>query len=166
MNSTIKRLIGASGAIALAAGAALIAAPAAQADGGYYGAWTLTGWKIGDVKIACPGSLPLPPPAPPLECKAGEILELKSNYRYKTNLEIFGDRLLSKGYFATTKFPKSKYKTITFDADGAVDDPRSYQMKLQGTGAGAPKKMVIFVSIGTGGGEDTMVKMIFRRDAD
>ena len=46
MNSTIKRLIGASGAAAFIASAALIAAPVAQADGGYYGAWTLESFKI------------------------------------------------------------------------------------------------------------------------
>jgi hypothetical protein len=53
-----------------------------------------------------------------------------------------------------------------FDADDAQDDPRAYKIKFQGTGDGAPKKMVIFTSIGTGRGQDTMIKMIFRRDAN
>ena len=166
MNSTIKRLVGASGAAAVVAGAALMAAPAAQADGNYYGAWTLTAWKIDGKKIDCPGKLPVPPPAPPIECKGGEYLELKSDYHYKTNLEIFGTYLLNKGDFDITKFPHSKYKTIIFDAPGDENDPRAYQVKFQGTSSGAPKKMVVFVSMATGGGKTTTVKMIFRRDAD
>lgn len=166
MNSTIKRLIGASGAAAIVAGAALMAAPAAQADGNYYGAWTLTAWKLGTKEIKCPGKLPLPAPAPTIECKGGETLDLMPGYTYKTTLPAFRGSS-GKGEFDVIKFSTNKYHTIIFDSYDAKDDPRSYQMKLQGkTVSGAPKKMVIFTSVGTGRGEDTMIKMIFRRDAD
>lgn len=161
MNSTIKRLLGASGAAAVLAGAALVAAPAAQADGNYYGAWTLTAWKLDGKTIECPGKLPLPPPAPQIGCKSGEVLELKSGYRYKSTIANFSH----KGAFEVLKFPKSSSQTIVFDGDDESDDPRAYQMKLQGAGDGTPKKMVIFLSTGRAGSETT-IKMIFRRDAD
>lgn len=166
MNSTLKRIIGASGAAAVVAGAALVAAPAAQADGGYYGAWTLTAWKIDGKTIKCPGELPLPAPAPPIKCKGGEYLELMDGYTYKTNLEIFGRYLVNKGEFDIIQFAQADDKTIVFDAKGEANNPRAYQIKFQGkTSSGGPKKMVIFVS---SGGRDhvTTVKMIFRRDAD
>jgi hypothetical protein len=165
MQRTIKRAIGAAGAIAVMAGGALIAAPAAQADGQYYGAWTLTAWKIDGTVIKCPGKLPLPPPAPPIECKGGEMLELKSGYRYKTNIPAFKGEY-SKGDFTVFSFPNRDYRHVVFDSDDAQDDPRAYKMKLQGTGDGLPKKMVIWLSVGRPGGEDITVKMIFRRDAD
>lgn len=165
MKTAMKRALGASGALALAASAALIPASAAQADGAYYGAWTLTAWKLGGQTVNCPGKLPLPPPAPTIECKGGETLELKSGYRYKTTIPAFRGAS-GKGDFEVLKFPNRKSKTIVFDSDDAQDDPRAYQMKLQGYGSGTPKKMVIFMSIGTGAGQDTMIKMIFRRDAN
>ena len=166
MNSTIKRLIGASGAVAVVAGAALMAAPAAQADGNYYGAWTLTAWKIDGKTIKCPGELPLPAPAPPIKCKGGEYLELMSGYEYKTNLEVFGRYLVNKGDFDIIQFAHAANKTIVFDAHDEANNPRAYQVKFQGqTSSGGPKKMVIFVS--SGGRENvTTIKMIFRRDAD
>ena len=166
MNSTIKRLIGASGAAAVIAGAALMAAPAAQADGDYYGTWTLEGFKIGSQTVDCPGKLPFPPPAPPIECKGGETLKLKSDYTYKTTVDVFpGDS--GKGEFEVIKFSTNKYHTIIFDPYDVQDDPRSFQVKFQGkTSAGTPKKMVVFSTIGTGPGQDVTVKMIFRRDAD
>lgn len=165
MNSTLKRLIGASGAAAVVAGAALMAAPAAQADGGYYGTWTLTAWKLGNQTVDCPGSLPLPPPAPSISCKGGETLQLKSGYRYKTTLDVFRGAT-GKGDFEIIGFSDRAHKNIVFDSDDAQDDPRAYKVKFQGTGDGAPKKMVIYTSIGTGRGEDVMIKMIFRRDAN
>jgi hypothetical protein len=165
MNSTLKRLIGATGAAAVVAGAALAAAPAAQADGNYYGAWSLTAWKLNGKTIDCPGKLPLPPPVPSIECSGDEYLELKSDYTYKTNLEVFGRFLLNKGDFNVITFEQSSKKTIVFDAKGDENDPRAYRVKFQGTGSGAPKKMVIFSSTGRPGSETT-VKMIFRRDAD
>jgi hypothetical protein len=166
MNSTIKRLIGASGAAAVVAGAALMAAPAAQADGGYYGTWILEAFKIGSQTIDCPGKLPVPPPAPTIECKGGETLKLKSDYTYKTTLDVFRGES-GKGEFEVIKFSTNDYHTIIFDSYEVKDAPRSYQVKFQGkTSAGTPKKMVVFSSIGTGPGQDVTVKMIFRRDAD
>lgn len=166
MNSTLKRLIGASGAAAVVAGAALMAAPAAQADGGYYGTWTLEAFKIGSQTVDCPGKLPFPPPAPPIECKGGETLKLKSDYTYKTTLDVFRGES-GKGEFEVIKFSTNKYHTIIFDAYDVQDDPRSFQVKFQGkTSAGTPKKMVFARSALSVSGETIMVKMIFRRDAD
>lgn len=165
MKTAMKRALGVGGALALAASVALVPATAAQADGQYYGAWTLTAWKVGGQTINCPGKLPLPPPAPSISCKSGETLELKSGNRYKTTLDVFRGAT-GKGDFAILGFSDRAHKNIVFDADDAQDDPRAYKIKFQGTGDGAPKKMVIFTSIGTGAGRDTMIKMIFRRDAN
>ncbi len=165
MNSTIKRLIGASGAAAVVAGAALAAAPAAQADGGYYGTWSLAAVKVAGDKVDCPGKIPLPPPTPAVECKVGETLKLKSDYTYKTSGLTGGEA--NKGEFEVLKFSTNKYHTIIFDSYDVQDDPRAYQVKFQGkTSAGTYKKMVMFISIGMGPGEDILVKTIFRRDAD
>ena len=166
MNSTIKRLIGASGAAAVFAGVALMAAPAAQADGAYYGTWTLEAFKIGSQTVDCPGKLPFPPPAPTLECKGGETLKLKSDYTYKTTLDVFRGES-GKGEFEVIKFSTNKYHTVIFDPYDVQDDPRSFQVKFQGkTSAGTPKKMVFARSALSASGETIMVKMIFRRDAD
>ena len=166
MRKSLKRVIGAAGALGVVAGLALLPAQAAQADGAYYGAWTLHGWKIGNQSIDCPGKLPLPPPAPSISCKGGEMLELNADYTYKTTLDVFRGKS-GKGEFEVIKFSTNKYHTIIFDSYEVQDDPRSYQVKFQGqTYSGAPKKMVVFTSVGTGPGEEVMIKMIFRRDAD
>ncbi|MBM3687319.1 MAG: hypothetical protein FJW85_10005 [Actinobacteria bacterium] len=164
MTSTIKRLVGALSAVAFTAGAALIVAPAAQADGGYYGAWTLEAFKINGDRINCPGTLPFPPPAPPISCTAGEILQLRSDYTYKSTLDVFKGAM-GKGSFEVIKFANSNHKTIVFDSNLDTDNPRAYRMKLQGTGAGAPKKMVILLAYNTPSGGQTKVSMILRRDA-
>ena len=166
MNSTLKRLIGASSAAAVVAGAALMAAPAAQADGGYYGDWTLEAFKDGSQTIDCPGKLPFPPPAPTVECKGGETLKLKSDYTYKTTLEVFRGEA-GKGEFKVIKFSTNKYHTMIIVAYDVQDDPRSFQVKFQGkTSAGTPKKMVLSRSALSVSGEAITVKLIFRRDAD
>jgi len=166
MNSTIKRLIGASGAAAVIASAALMAAPAAQADGGYYGTWTLEAFKVGSQTIDCPGKLPFPPPAPTIECKGGDTLKLKSDYTYKTTLDVFRGTS-GKGEFEVIKFSTNKYHTMIFDSYEVRDDPRSFQVKFQGkTSAGTPKKMVLSRSALSVSGEAITVKLIFRRDAD
>lgn len=160
MKKTMKRALGAGGALALAASAVLIPATAAQADGNYYGAWTLTAWKLNGKTIECPGSLPLPPPAPAVECKGGEYVKLKSNYRYKTNINVLG-RQQRSGSFEVLKFPSAANPTIVLDSDVDADDPRAYQFKLKGSGSGLPKKLVIW---STEGG--ITLKMILRRDAN
>ncbi|MFM1964378.1 MAG: hypothetical protein RL134_103 [Actinomycetota bacterium] len=166
MKTAVKRALGVGGALALAASAVIVPATAAQADGGYYGAWTLTAWKLGNKTIECPGKLPLPPPAPSISCKGGETLDLNSDYTYKTTLDVFRGKS-GKGEFEVIKFSTNKYHTIIFDSYDVQDDPRSYQVKFQGTtSAGTPKKMVVFTTVGRPGGEDTLIKMIFRRDAD
>ncbi|MBU6311337.1 MAG: hypothetical protein KGN38_02290 [Actinomycetales bacterium] len=165
MRSSIKRAIGMAGALGVVAGLALLPAQAAQADGSYYGAWTLEAFKIAGKKIDCPGELPFPPPAPPISCKAGETLELRSDYTYKSTLDVFKGAL-GKGSFDVIKFANSSHKTIVFDSNVDTDNPRAYRMKLQGTGSGAPKKMVIFLTYNAPGGEDIKISMILRRDAD
>lgn len=165
MKRSIKQLIGASGAAAVLAGSALIAAPAAQADGGYYGTWTLEAFKIGGTTIDCPGKLPFPPPAPSISCTAGEILKLNSDYTYKSTLDVFRGAL-GKGEFDVINFGNNKYKTIVFDSNVAADNPRAYRMKLQGTGDGSPKKLVIFLAFDLPSGDNVKISMIFRRDAN
>lgn len=165
MRSSIKRAIGMAGALGVVAGLALLPAQAAQADGSYYGAWTLEAFKIAGQKVDCPGSIPVPPPAPSISCKAGEILELNSDYTYKSTLDVFKSAQ-GKGNFEVIKFGNSSHKTIVFDSNVDMDNPRAYRMKLQGTGSGAPKKMVVFLTYNTPGGEDIKISMIFRRDAD
>jgi len=166
MNSTLKRLIGASGAAAVVAGAALLAAPTAQADGGYYGTWNLTAWKLGGKIITCPGKLPLPPPAPTIECTGGETLKLTPDYTYKSTLDVI--RMETHGgEFTIVKFSTNEHRTIIFQSYDVKNDPSPYQVKFQGkTSAGTHKKMVVSTSISTGPGEKIPIKMIFRRDAN
>jgi len=166
MNSTLKRLIGASGAAAVVAGAALMAAPAAQADGGYYGTWNLTAWKLDGKITNCPGKIPLPPPAPTIECKGGETLKLKADYTYKSTLDVI--RMESHGgEFEVTKFPTNKYRTIIFQSFDVKDEPSPYQLQFQGkTSAGTYNKMVISTRLSPGPGQDkVLISMVFSRDA-
>ncbi|MGI9196461.1 MAG: hypothetical protein ACR2KE_03265 [Candidatus Nanopelagicales bacterium] len=164
MKSSLKRLLGAAGATAVVAGIALVPATAAHADGTYYGAWSLEAFKINKTTIKCPGSLPVPPPAPPVSCKAGQYLELNTDYTYKTNLQIFSSRNLDKGDFATLKIGNSPHQSIVFVANGADNDPRAYQVKFSGMSSGMPTKMVIFTGMEDRDGKTTTVKMVFRRD--
>ena len=179
MNSTIKRLIGASCAAAVVAGAALMTAPAAQANGGnsgaaikpaqvygaFYGTWNLAAWELDGQIINCPGKLPLPAPAPTIECTGGETLKLRSNNTYKSTLDVI--RMESHGgEFEVIKFPMNKYRTIVFQSFEVLDDPSPYQVKLQGkTSAGTYTKLVVSTHISTGPGVKIPISMIFRRDA-
>jgi len=166
MNPTLKRLIGASGAAAVLAGAALIAAPAAQADGYYYGTWNLAAWKLNGKTINCPGVVPLPAPAPTIECKGGETLKLKQDYTYKSTLDVI--RMESHGgEFDIIKFPTNKYRTILFQSFDVKNAPSPYQLQFEGkTSAGAPKKMVISTRLSPGPGQDKVaISMVFSREA-
>ena len=166
MNPTLKRLIGASGAAAVLAGAALVSAPSAQADGDYYGTWNLTAWKLNGKTINCPGVVPLPAPAPTIECKGGESLKLKQDYTYKSTLDVI--RMESHGgEFDIIKFPTNKYRTILFQSFDVKDEPSPYQLQFQGkTPAGTPKKMVISTRLSPGPGQDkVLISMVFSRDA-
>jgi hypothetical protein len=170
MNSTLKRRFGACGAAAVVAGTALMAAPAAQAaqaDSGYYGTWNLTAWKIDGKIVNCPGKVPLPPPAPTIECKGGETLKLRSNNTYKSTLDVI--RMESHGgEFEVTKFATNKYRTIIFQSFDVKEDPSPYQLQFQGkTSAGTPKTMVISTRISPGPGQDkVLISMVFSRDAN
>ena len=105
MTPTFKRIIGAAGATALLAGAAIVVAPAAQADGNYYGAWTLTAVTANGQKFKCEASNKRY-----VCCPGGETLTLKTNYRYKASAYIaqalfLGAKGDQKGSFVTTGFP-------------------------------------------------------------
>jgi hypothetical protein len=163
MSLTLRRVVATAGATALIAGAAIVAAPPAQADGGYYGSWTLAAVKIAGDRVDCPGKLPLPPPTPAIECKVGETLKLKSDYTYKTSGLTGGEA--NKGEFEVIKFSTNDYRTIIFDSYDVKDNPSSYQVKFQGkTSAGTYKKMVIFLTYNTPSGEDLKISMILHRD--
>lgn len=169
MNKRTKYAGGAC-AVALAMGSAILPATAALADGDYHGVWTLEAYKINGTKVTCPGSLPTPPPAPPIACKAGEYLKLKDNYRYRTTLSAFV-KANSTGDFGVIELDGghhhkgARMHTIVFDSDDANDDPRAYTMRLQGYGSGIPTKMVISIAVGVGGGKVVKTNMVFRRDS-
>jgi hypothetical protein len=166
MNSPFKRLIRASGAAAVVAGAVLIAAPVAQADSGYYGTWNLTAWDLGGKIINCPGKLSLPPPAPTIECNGVETLKLKKDNTYLSTLDVI--RMEAHGgEFEVIRFSTNKQRTIIFQSFEVKDAPSPYQVKFQGkTSTGAYKKMVITKRMSTGPGEDILVSMIFSRSAN
>ena len=81
MTSTRKRLLGAAAVAAFVAASTVCAAPAAQADGGYYGSWTLITYKLGTKSMKCDS-----PPNDEGMCAAGMTLDLKANYRYKSTI--------------------------------------------------------------------------------
>ena len=102
MRSTRTRLLGAAAVTAFITASTVCAAPAAQADGGYYGSWTLTTFKLGKKTMKCNN-----PPNDEGMCAAGMTLDLRANYRYKSTIKGF-DLLIApgKGAFVTA--------TVTF----------------------------------------------------
>jgi hypothetical protein len=164
MSLTLRRVVATAGATALIAGAAIVAAPPAQADGGYYGSWTLAAVKIAGDRVDCPGTLPFPPPTPPISCTAGATLQLRSDYTYKSTLPTVFRGARGKGSFDVVKLVKGSSKTIVFESNVDTQNPRAYRMKLQGTRDGTPKKMVIFLTYNTPSGEDLKISMILHRD--
>ena len=165
MHTSLRRVAAIAGALIIAGSGALLGASAAQADGNYYGAWTLEGFKVGKSKVDCPGTVPFPPPAPSISCKAGEYLELKSDYTYKTTLDVFSDGM-GKGSFDVIKLANGTAKTIVFDSNSDTDNPRAYRVKFQGMSSGMPKKMVVFLTYHLPNGKNLKISMIFRRDAN
>ena len=163
MNSTFKRLIGASGAIALAAGAALMAAPAAQADGAYYGTWTLTTFKMGQKSMKCDS-----PPNDEGLCAAGMTLDLKANYRYKSTIKGFNLLIApGKGDFVTATVPGTGSHVIVLNLDTFPTFLRSWNVTMKGTRYGAPQKMVLSGSLGENPedpSDDGIVKLVFQRN--
>jgi hypothetical protein len=161
MTPTFKRIIGAAGATALLAGAALVAAPAAQADGNYYGAWTLTAVTANDQKQKCEGTN-----KEYLVCPSGQTLTLKTNYRYKASAFVaqalfLGAKGDQKGSFVTTDFPGTGDQVLVLEGDASGIAPlgSAWQMVLKDTRSGSPTKMIL--TLQTGFGE---FGLVFQRD--
>lgn len=162
MRTSLKRALATTGALVLSAGAVLLPAGAAQADGAYYGEWKLTHWRVDGVTVACPGELELPPPAPALVCTDDETLVLTEGYRYKASLRVFA-RLQARGTFEVIKFPGSPHKVIVFESDKQVDNPRAYRLRMVGAKSGTPNKMKVFLSTTNRDGTKSTAEMIFSR---
>lgn len=162
MASTATRMIAAAGAATLIAGAAIAAAPAAQADGDYYGTWTLTAIKGDGQKQKCEG------PAQGTEvCPGGEMITLKSNYRYTASAYLaqalwLGAKGNKKGSFVTPVVPGTRQQILVLDSDrnGIMPLGGAWQMELMNSRSGTPTKMVL--TLQTGFGEASLV---FKRDA-
>lgn len=161
MKKASRRALCVTGAVAAAAGLLLASSPAALADGEYYGTWTLTAWKLNGTEMDSPGKLPVPPPAPSIEYAGGEQLQLKENYRCRTTIPAFKAQK-GKGDFEVITSPNRQHKAVIFDSDDRQDDPRAYKMRLEGSGAQGPTKMVICQSVGSEQGLTT-IEMIFVR---
>jgi hypothetical protein len=162
MASTLKRTIAAAGATTLLAGAAIAIAPSAQADGDYYGTWTLTAIKGDGQKQKCEG------PAQGTEvCPGGEMITLKSNYRYTASAYLaqalwLGAKGNKKGSFVTPVVPGTRQQILVLDSDrnGIMPLGGAWQMELMNSRSGTPTKMVL--TLQTGFGEASLV---FKRDA-
>ena len=163
MTSTRKRLTGAAAATAIFAASTLFAAPAAQAEGGYYGDWTLTAVQVGTMKQKCDG-----PPDDEDRCPAGMTLDLKANYRYASTIKGFEILLMpGKGDFVTATVPGTGSRVIVFNTDEYPTFVRAWKITLQGTRYGAPQKMVLSGSFGANPddpADDAPFKLVFRRD--
>ena len=164
MSLTLRRVVAAAGATALLAGAAIVAAPAAQADGAYYGTWTLTAIKVAGQKQKCQGSVD-----DMNICPGGQTLALKSNYRYKASafvaqilfLGATGDR---KGSFVTPIFSSRGDQILVLEGDviGIAPLGSTWQMVLKGKRSGSPTKMILTLETGVFG----EFGLVFQRDAN
>jgi len=162
MTTTRTRLTSAVAATAIIVGATLLCAPAALADGDYYGTWTLTAIKVGDREQKCDGL-----PNDPDTCRAGMTLRLKSNYRYASTLKgldlIF---LPGTGPFVTAIARATGSHIMVLGSDQYPGLNRAWRVKLQGTRYGAPQKMVLAGSLDPENDPDAPeFKLVFRRDA-
>ena len=158
MTSRFTRLVGVAGAMAFIAGTALLSAPAAQADGNYYGTWTLTAYKENGQKTKCTGDV-----SDTQTCPGGQTLTLKTNYRYKTShfLRLFL-MVGQKGTFDVPTIPGTGQDVLVLESDnkGILALGGAWSLTLSGGGSGSPTKMSLVLQ--TGFGEITLV---FRRDA-
>ena len=164
MNRAILNGILATGIVALTATLAPPSATASPADGNYVGTWVLTGWNVDGTDIDCPGKLPVPPPAPAIECGGGEFLKLTKGSRYRSNLSVFRTQLHPKGDFGVLQLPNSPTRTIVFYSDTARRDPRAYNLEVT-KGRGGRDSMVISLEFSAGAGKDSLIEMIFSRKA-
>lgn len=158
-----KRLLGAAAVTAFVAASTLCAAPAAQADGGYYGSWTLVTYKMGKKSIKCDN-----PPNDEGLCAAGMTLDLKANYRYKSTIKGF-DLLIAPGAgdFVTATVPGTGLHVIVLNLDAFPTFLRSWNITLKGTRYGTPQKMVLSGSLGENTedpSDDGIVKLVFMRN--
>jgi len=163
MRSTRTRLLGAAAVTAFIAASTVCAAPAAQADGGYYGSWTLTTFKLGKKTMKCDS-----PPNDEGMCAAGMTLDLKANYRYTSTIEGFNLLIApGKGDFVTATVPGTGSHVIVLNLEAFPTFLRSWNVTLKGTRYGAPQKMVLSGSFGENPedpSDDAPVKLVFRRD--
>jgi len=161
MASTLKRIVAAAGATSLLAGAAIAIAPSAQADGEYYGTWTLTAIKGDGRKVTCEG------PAQGTDvCPGGQMLTLKSNYRYTASAYLaqnlwLGAKGNTRGSFVTPVLPDTGQQILVLESDrnGILPLGSAWQMELMNSRSGTPTKMVL--TLQTGFGEASLV---FKRD--
>ena len=162
MASALQRIIAAAAAAAFVAGAAIIAAPSANADGEYYGTWTLTSIKGDGQKVTCEG-----PAQGPEVCPGGETLRLKSHYRFAVSTYLsqvlwLGAKGNEKGSFVTPVLPGTGQQILVLESDknGVVPLGSAWQMELKNPRSGTPTKMVL--TLQTGFGEASLV---LKRDA-
>ena len=164
MTSIRKRLMGAAAVTAFVAASTVCAAPAAQADGGYYGSWTLITYKMGTKSIKCDS-----PPNDEGMCAAGMTLDLKANYRYKSTIKGFNLLIApGEGDFVTATVPGTGSHAIVLNLDAFPTFLRAWEVTLKGTRYGAPQKMVLSGSLGENPedpSEDAIVKLVFQRNA-
>lgn len=157
MASAPRRFIAAAAASAFIAGAALVAAPSAHADGEYYGTWTLIAIKGDGQKVTCEG------PAQGTEiCPGGETLSLKSSYRFTVSAYLaqvlwLGAKGNDKGSFVTTVLPGTGQQILVLESDknGIMPLGGAWQMELKNARSGTPTKMVL--TLQTGLGETSLV---------
>jgi len=162
VTSTLKRLIGATAATAVIAGTTVMAAPSAQADGGYYGTWTLASITLDKDTLKCDGL-----PGEEDKCPAGMTLELKTDYRYNTTIKGFEFVLPpGKGNFVTSTMTGTNTHVIVMSPAEYPTFLRVWQIKLKGTRYGAPQKLVLFGSLDNAD-DQTLdgIKMVFYRNA-
>jgi hypothetical protein len=163
MASTLRRAVATAGAAALIAGAVIVAAPSAQADGDYYGTWTLTTVKLDSQKQKCEG-----PDDGSGICPGGKTLTLKSNYRYKASafvaqimfLRAEGD---GKGSFVTPVFPGTGDQALVLEGDATGIAPlgSAWQVVLKDKRSGSPTKMILTLQTGF-----FEIGLVFQRDAN
>lgn len=164
MTSIRRRLLGATAVTAFVAASTVCAAPAAQADGGYYGSWTLVTFKMGKKSMKCDS-----PPNDEGMCAAGMTLDLRADYRYKSTIQ--GLNLIvapGKGDFVTATVPGTGSHVIVLNLDTYPTFLRSWEVTLKGTRYGAPQKMVLSGSLGDNPEDpsgDALVKLVFQRNA-